>query len=543
MIKNIFSKKWVNLGVVIAVLSLVILFSNTVKSSPLDNLKGFAWGADLGAGQTGQGGLGWLSFNCTNPGSNCATSNYGVTIKPDGDLVGYAWSPHYGWLRFGGFDVGTFPIGGGYSENAKIIDVVGAPDQVVGWARFCAGAANPNCTGTVPNSSNGGWDGWVSLSGTTSSGDIYGVLLNDESELPGGGFSFSSYAWGGNSDELGNNTVGVGWINFDTDFSEVVYEPVDDATVTLSASLYFVPEGGTTTLTWTGVGLVDSPTGCIASGGATESTPGTPNPPWTGTAVSPSGSYTTGALTTGALNETGTYTYTITCEPEAQGGENAVASVEVIVGIVLDLSATPSVAFPDDSTPPVYTTTLDWKVFPPTAQLTNCVPTDDAGPSDPTGWEVYNVGDIPPIGSTLVTVPNNPTKFKLKCETSSPGIFAEDEVPVPQGSITESVILKNVGCVDPIVHTTTLAWELVNIDPNQSCTAVAEVFDTNWEGPVSPVNGSEPGIIVFAEPPATHSYQLICTGAQSHNLIASDPLLLNWSSCTTSSGKPYYVEN
>ena len=155
---------------VITVLGSLTLYTHTVRSSALQNMSGYAWGGDwTDQNNNGiqelnpnnvpyepTGGVGWISFNCTS-GGNCGSNDYGVNIEANGDLKGYAWSSNYGWLKFG--DLGGFPTGAGVSTgNARLNG-----NQLEGWARFCAGAADPvNCDGTVANPLNGGWDGWVS---------------------------------------------------------------------------------------------------------------------------------------------------------------------------------------------------------------------------------------------------------------------------------------------------------------------------------------------------------------------------------------------
>ncbi len=135
------------------------------------NMSGFAWSSNVG----------WISFNCTNVGS-CGTANYGVHMNANGWLTGneasstpgYAWSSNIGWIQFGGLS--GFPSGSGtYAQNAQVVS-----GNLRGWARAL--------------SHGGGWDGWISLSGTAPN---YGVTLS--------GNSFSGYAWG--------STV-VGWLTF-----------------------------------------------------------------------------------------------------------------------------------------------------------------------------------------------------------------------------------------------------------------------------------------------------------------------------------------
>ena len=169
-----------------------------VSASTMDNMSGWAWSSNIG----------WVSFNCTNDNS-CATSNYGVNKNIDNTLTGYAWSSNIGWIKFGGLD--GFP---GSTGNAKIDG-----NKMVGWVKAL--------------SASGGWDGWISLSGTT-----YGVTMS--------GHTFSGYAWG--SDVLG-------WL----DFSQVTIKThtVTGSKVGGTSLSTFTPttktinDGSTTTLTAT----------------------------------------------------------------------------------------------------------------------------------------------------------------------------------------------------------------------------------------------------------------------------------------------------
>ncbi len=147
---------------------------DTVSANSTQNLSGWAWsGYDDGSGN--KVGVGWISFNCTNPGENCGTSDYGVTISPlagTGNFSGYAWARNIGWISFNSGE--TASCGGGAQINW-------ASGAVTGWAKALAATGSGN------------WDGCISLSGAT-----YGVTL--------GGVNFSGYAWGGN--EV------VGWIDW-----------------------------------------------------------------------------------------------------------------------------------------------------------------------------------------------------------------------------------------------------------------------------------------------------------------------------------------
>lgn len=126
-------------------------------------ITGYAWSDTTG----------WISLN---------GSGYGLTIAADGTVSGYAWSDNLGWI------------------SAQPADVAGCPSSPCtpkvqggafsGWLKALAG-------GTAQS---GGWDGWISLSGSGYGVTKVGAVLD-------------GYAWG--------STV-VGWLDFDaqTEFQE-----------------------------------------------------------------------------------------------------------------------------------------------------------------------------------------------------------------------------------------------------------------------------------------------------------------------------------
>lgn len=153
---------------VVVVLNVFFLLSTpTVHSGATDNLTGYAWSDTIG----------WISFNSTNEAG--PTADYGVTVASDGDMSGYAWSEHIGWISFN--EAGC-PSGTCAPHFDK---VTGA---VTGWARALSPTSGIN---------TGGWDGWISLSGTATDGSPYGVVAS--------GTDWGGYAWGSDV---------VGWISF-----------------------------------------------------------------------------------------------------------------------------------------------------------------------------------------------------------------------------------------------------------------------------------------------------------------------------------------
>lgn len=130
----------------------------TASSSYTTRLSDYAWSDNIG----------WISFkDGAKP----------VIVSGNGDLNGYAWSENIGWIRFGGLS--GFPNTSS-GANAKV-----AGGRITGWARVVSGVAQQG----VDN--RGGFDGWISLSGSN-----YGVTVN--------GSNLGGYAWGSDV---------VGWVD------------------------------------------------------------------------------------------------------------------------------------------------------------------------------------------------------------------------------------------------------------------------------------------------------------------------------------------
>ncbi|MCE9585394.1 hypothetical protein K8Q94_02110 [Candidatus Nomurabacteria bacterium] len=377
MQKNNFKKKWVSVFITASFL-LFLGFFSFVNSSNIDNVSGYAWGGswmDLLPYNNTQdfpneetGGVGFLSFNCKDNNS-CASSSYGVNINPDtGIISGYAWSPNYGWLKFGGLS--DFPIGSGtVSENAKLDLSTGI---VTGWARFCSVASNTNtCLGFAGNNtSNGGWDGWVSLNGKD-----YKVSFDKETK------KINGYAWGSDI---------VGWINF-SDLKipySVSYDPITVPVVSLSSNSYSVPKNSKVTLSWTGLNLVNSAEGCVIANSLNSDKIKVP---------SPSGTFTTSSLIQNI-------TYTINCDGLTAG---TTANSNVSIGVNI-----PSITFyatPGSVASLPSTVTLNWNS---NVSIKSCVASSSNNASTIQGWN-GNLSDS--ISSKKVDVLYNPTRYDLYC--------------------------------------------------------------------------------------------------------------------------------
>lgn len=176
------------LGFVVA-----FLFAQTaVFASLTESARGFAWGGMPSADGAYQG-MGWISLNNLSDGSG---TSYGVHIPfGNGNLSGYAWSTHYGWISFNGADLaGCSPALGQATRSGNAIS---------GGARIIAiRDAGGNA---------GGFDGCISLSGTG-----YGLTIGGSASP----YTLSGYAW--SSD--------LGWINFSG--ATVEYNPTASVAIT-----------------------------------------------------------------------------------------------------------------------------------------------------------------------------------------------------------------------------------------------------------------------------------------------------------------------
>lgn len=242
------NRKYLILFVVSFVIFTTFLFiSNSqflpVSAEDAQELHGWAWSS------TDNQGIGWISFNsknCDLDNNNkldvvCGGTNsesltpYSVKLYKDKQLYGYAWSANVGMT---GTDKGGMLYFGPPATSLANRETGEAGRQwayidgtnVKGWARFCSDNNSSWCESGAtisPNSKNGGWDGWVSLSGTTVDGKTYGVKYNASSDpIPSvkgcdgsyysvAAFSFYGCAWGGATFSSSNpNAQFPGWIDF-----------------------------------------------------------------------------------------------------------------------------------------------------------------------------------------------------------------------------------------------------------------------------------------------------------------------------------------
>ncbi len=145
--------------------SAIIALPQCTVASGGTPVTGYAWSDTIG----------WIDFSCQNSGT-CGASNFGVAIANDGTFSGCAWSANVGWVSASANDLLGCPSG---TCTARMEDLA-----LRGWMKVLS-ANDPQ---------SGGWDGFISLSGTSPT---YGPTLASS--------TLSGYAWG---------DTNVGWVSF-----------------------------------------------------------------------------------------------------------------------------------------------------------------------------------------------------------------------------------------------------------------------------------------------------------------------------------------
>lgn len=170
---------------ILAAVAVALPETRRVEATASGALQGYAWSDTIG----------WISLS---------GSNYGLTIDTGGTVSGYAWSDNIGWISANQSELTGCP------SNPCRAKFNGS--SLTGWMKALAGGT----------SYSGGWDGWISLSGSN-----YGV-----SESNG---TISGYAWGSDV---------VGWLDFS---AATPFGP----SATLSAAPTTITRGQYTDVTWT----------------------------------------------------------------------------------------------------------------------------------------------------------------------------------------------------------------------------------------------------------------------------------------------------
>jgi len=158
------------------------------------NVSGWLWGGSENphdGGVTGnETSMGWIDMG------GGGTGNVTVNIpSADGNVAGYAWSEHYGWIDFNAVGNFTDYPGCGY-PTTPCNSVERSGNSLAGWARVLSIR-----TDAIAGNS-GGWEGWVQMNPAGG-----GVTINSDGTLTG-------YAWSGERDLGGGVKEGIGWIDF-----------------------------------------------------------------------------------------------------------------------------------------------------------------------------------------------------------------------------------------------------------------------------------------------------------------------------------------
>ncbi|MEK7622036.1 MAG: hypothetical protein AAB415_02545 [Patescibacteria group bacterium] len=227
-------KLLVFLSVFLLLLSVSLVFIQLTHpadaDSPNSDVSGYAWMSNNN----------WIKFK----GEALDGRPYGVNFTRNiadsgGRFVGHAWSSNLGWIDFNSNLTGSlldpFPEAPNHGPWLE------SNGSVTGWARACSVFEGSDCSGNLrPPSQNGGWDGWIKMSGLTDppTSAPYGVTLV--------GNKFEGYAWGADV---------VGFIDFCANKTNPALGPnacvtLDSANVTCTVAPTSV--GLNLPVTWTG---------------------------------------------------------------------------------------------------------------------------------------------------------------------------------------------------------------------------------------------------------------------------------------------------
>jgi len=259
----------------IGVFTMFLANNALFAQTPPGTMNGFAW-SDAGdpsnqtnfpgGGAYGRGG-GWISLNSDDL-TPTPSPSWAVSINPNtGNMSGYAYSSFLGATYSGGMNPIAMNNASGYirfSLAGGEVTPAGGSSPVVmarldiqngrleGWARSCA-VFQSGCSGALLDPlSRGGWDGWISLSGTAQNGQPYGVNMLSYDSITGIAELYG-YAWG---------DINLGWISFEEVYVQLSPNPPVYCTNTPGGPHYFIPSGWTIDPT--------DPTLCIQGQGPTQ---------------------------------------------------------------------------------------------------------------------------------------------------------------------------------------------------------------------------------------------------------------------------------
>lgn len=266
------------------------------------NLHEYAWSG--GSSRTGgpvDGTIGWVSLNCVEGGAGrtnvCSTSPYSLNINATtGNITGYAWSSHVGWLSFNQTSSTGVAEASACGSQAMVNFAATTSDKPLsGWAKFLNG--NPAT----------GWDGCVKLK-STGAEPAYGVVYR-----PGAtGNNIIGYGWGSSV---------VGWLGFFGKYTPTTGAPTVDLKVngvdasTTTPPPYVIPSAGATvTLSYTTANAVS----CVASSSIAQTE-------WSSTTTTPvpAASVSVPVASNGTTANV-RHIYTITCTNSAGSASDSV---------------------------------------------------------------------------------------------------------------------------------------------------------------------------------------------------------------------------
>lgn len=363
--------------------------------------------------------FGWVSLNSCN-NTPCQNPTFGVNLDENsGLLTGQGWSNFLGWVTFdqnvidpdSGDQIGASVCG----SQAKL-----SSDGVnfEGWARATVATTSPT----------GFWNGCISMSGTTSSGDSYGVTFD-----PATG-DISGSAWG---------SWLIGWLNF---AAHTVVE--NNPYIQFQANPASIFAGGSSNLEW----VTDNITSC------TPTTSSPTDPTWLGQSILP---IDQGSVSTGNLSETTTYEMDCIDTTET----HHIVTAQVIVStepIVLTANPNPALIDLSDGS---YSSVLTWNSAQ-TYNGCNLYKTDQNG--NTIGGAIVTGYSSPNFNLPVqVNIPTNPTYFMVECTSSNNvSVYETASETVLQQPITPNVQIESGECVVNSGDLTWLAWQITDIDPN-----------------------------------------------------------------------------
>ncbi|HQT82918.1 MAG TPA: PKD domain-containing protein [Candidatus Paceibacterota bacterium] len=403
---------------VIVALGVLLTLHGTANASAM-SLSGYAWSSNTG----------WISFS--GPG-------YGVSEDSvSGALSGYAWSSNIGWISFNASD-GSHP--------APAVNFV--TGKVTGWALACAAFANKNaCSGALDGNS-GGWDGWISLSGTASDGSSYGMVQSPTC-------GWTGYAWG---------STPVGWISASGTATNGSTYGVTGSSQAICAGQIVTTCTGSPASPYVNQPVTWSSSTVGGSGSYTYSWTGTDG--LSGSTASVQKTYITAGQKSASVTVTDTITHsstTATCTDSGTGTQGV-----PVQACTSTLTATPSTVNQGQNT------TLTWSVPGGSTCATSC----SGGSGFNTGGAISNSTGV------SATVPPSPptTSYALTCTggTYGPPPPANATVTVIVPSVTTFTVNGQTGTarVNPATpNNVSIAWSSADAT---SCTVTKNPTSTGW---------------------------------------------------------------